>query len=161
MFFGYFLSVNELQVTHFDPGIFFLENIIFRTVSRNTTWNCHFWPYRSNIFFGGGLACEHLMAGDFCGRSGLPQLGVALVNQSIQQPINQSTNPAWPTLGLQWRQLAQCDHAAPGGGHPQGQQQGHLHLRCGAAPHMPGHVRLYFQVQSGNWDFFWSQAKII
>ena len=33
-FFGYLLSVNELQVTHFDPGTLYFENIIFRSISR-------------------------------------------------------------------------------------------------------------------------------
>ena len=31
-FFRYFLSMNELQVTHFDPGIYFFENMIFSFV---------------------------------------------------------------------------------------------------------------------------------
>ena len=55
-FFGYFLSVNELQITHFDIGTIFFLNMIFRNVSRNIVWNCHFWPY----FGGGGLVYEHL-----------------------------------------------------------------------------------------------------
>ena len=33
--FGYFMSVNELQVTRFDPGNYYFENMIFRTISRN------------------------------------------------------------------------------------------------------------------------------
>ena len=33
VFFGYFLSVNVLQVTRFDPGNNYFENMIFRTIS--------------------------------------------------------------------------------------------------------------------------------
>ena len=54
-FFGYFLSMNELQVTHFDPGIFVFENMIFRTVSRNILWHFDIWPC-----LGGGLTHENL-----------------------------------------------------------------------------------------------------
>ena len=48
-FFGYFLSVNDLHVTHFDPGTYFGENMIFRNVSRNIVWNYHFWPYLGGL----------------------------------------------------------------------------------------------------------------
>ena len=40
-FFGYFLSVNELQVTHFDPGLFF-ENM---KVLLKYLLNFDFWRY--------------------------------------------------------------------------------------------------------------------
>ena len=44
-YYGYFLSMNELQVIHFDPGILFFENIIFGTVSRYILCIFYFWPY--------------------------------------------------------------------------------------------------------------------
>ena len=58
LFFRYFrcfMSMNELQVTHFDPGIFVFENMIFRTVSRNILWHFDIWPC-----LGGGLTHENL-----------------------------------------------------------------------------------------------------
>ena len=73
MFFGYFLSMNELQATHFDPGIFFVK-----------IWSLELHQeisYKIVICYpiceGGGVWT--FMAGHFCGRSGLPQLGVVLV----------------------------------------------------------------------------------
>ena len=47
-FFGYFLSMNELQITHFDPGIILFENMVFRTASRNILYN--FWPYLGGVY---------------------------------------------------------------------------------------------------------------
>ena len=77
-FFGYFLSVNELQITHFDPGTFFL-NMIFRNVSRNIVWNCHFWPY----FGGGGLVYEHLWQETFAAGAVFRSSALCLLNIGI------------------------------------------------------------------------------
>ena len=57
----------------FWPRIFVVENM-YINVSRNIVWNCHFWSY-----WGGGFGIWTFMARDFCGRGGLPQLGVVLV----------------------------------------------------------------------------------
>ena len=50
--------MNELQVTHFDPGIFFFENVIFRTVSMNII-SClslppDAGPAKRHVIYGGG-----------------------------------------------------------------------------------------------------------
>ena len=68
---------NELQVTHFDPVIFVVENMIFRTVPRNIVWNWHFWPY----FGWGGIWT--FMAGDFCGRSSALWLSLKMTIRSF------------------------------------------------------------------------------
>ena len=55
-FSGIFCPWTSYRSHHFDPGTIFFLNMIFRNVSRNIVWNCHFWPY----FGGGGLVYEHL-----------------------------------------------------------------------------------------------------